>query len=55
MFLNMNIPLASSYRNEFTSKKAELDDSFKPKNSYAPEMGLKDAYNSEYHKMYDPK
>lgn len=55
MFLNMNVPLTSNYRNEFTPKKADIENNYKPKDAYAPELSYKGAYDSEYNKMYDPK
>jgi hypothetical protein len=51
----MNVPLSSNYRNEFTPKKTQMETNYKPKDAYAPEMSYNGAYDTEYHKMYDPK
>jgi hypothetical protein len=55
MFLDMNVPVTSNYRNEFTKKKALMENNCKPKNVYVPTISNQSAYNSEYKKMYDPK
>lgn len=55
LFLDMNMPVTSNYRNEFTPKSGSLEKNCKPKHLYVPSIGNQSTFNTEYKKMFDPK